>query len=123
MEDPNNCILYVGTPGSHFTGSEHALVANGIGVASVTAPESAITYVRNSPVRVVLLDDTAECNLPLLASCLKVSQPYLRIIALVSQNQTVPNVDTVLEKPIAVEDLLDAVNQNLAQCEAEAVPV
>ena len=122
MVDPNTRILYVGTPGSHINGRERALVANGIGVASVSAPESAVTYVRNAPVRVVLLDDTDNLDVQLLASCLKIAQPLLRIIAILSQKKAVPHVDTVLEKPIAVEDLLNAVHQNLARYEAEAEP-
>jgi DNA-binding NtrC family response regulator len=109
-------VLYVGTAGAQSIGRERALVASGIAVASVVAPEMAVTYVRSSNVRLVLLDDAMgqHCDLSLLAGSLKVASPSLRIIAMVSPGNPPRHVDTILEKPIAVEVLLHAVQMNLA---------
>ncbi|HEY3927480.1 MAG TPA: hypothetical protein VGL89_03810 [Candidatus Koribacter sp.] len=110
-----NSILYVGRSDAQSLGRERALVANGIRVASVSAPEAAVTYVKNSEVRVVLLDDAAPgVDLSSVAGSLKVANPGLRIIALTSSEDLPEYVDTVLQKPIELEKLLDAVQHNLA---------
>ena len=105
-------ILYVGAQGAHTNARERALVSSGIGVASVEAPESAVTFVKNSSVRVVLLDDDGAFDISQLAGCLKVAQPAVRIIALLSEERDIPHADMVLPKTVEVESLLTVIQQN-----------
>ncbi len=105
-------ILYVGAPGAHTNARERALVSCGIGVASVEAPESAVTFIKNSSVRLVLLDDEGGFDVSELAGCLKVAQPALRIIALTSSGEELPHADLVLPKSVEVEALLTVIQQN-----------
>ena len=114
MVEISNSILYVGTPGVDKSGREHALVASGIGVASVESPESAVSYVKNSDVRVVLLEDTETLNVALLASCLKIANPLVRVIALTNNHLRAPHVDTPIAKSASIETLLTAIRYNLA---------
>lgn len=114
MVDRARSILYVGTAGAHSVGRERALVASGIGIASVADPEMAVNSVRNSNIRLVLLDDAMRhCDLSQLAGWLKVACPSLKVIALVSPGYRVRHVDTILEKPVPIEVLLNAVQTNL----------
>ncbi len=114
MVESANSILYVGTPGIENNGRERALVASGIGVASVESPESAVSYVKNSNVRVVLLEDAGTLNVPLLASCLKIANPFVRVIALMPEHNGAEHVDMYLRKPVSIEALVNAIRQNLA---------
>ncbi len=115
MVDLANSILYVGEPGPQSLGHERALVASGIGVATVAAPETAVSYVRNTNVPLVLLDDeqVSDLNLSLFAGALKVASPSIKIIAMVAGGRP-RHVDTVLEKPCRLEALVRAVHHNLA---------
>ncbi|ABF42926.1 response regulator receiver protein [Candidatus Koribacter versatilis Ellin345] len=114
MVEITNSILYVGTPGVDNNCREHALVASGIGVASVESPESALSYVKNSGVSVVVLEDTGNMDVPLLASCLKVANPFVRVIALTNDPTSAPYVDTPIAKPVSIDILLKAIRYNLA---------
>ena len=115
MDDATNRVLQVGNSGSQGIGIERVLVASGIGVATVTTPESAVTYVKNSEIRVVLLDEaTAEMDISKLAGSLKIANPSLKVIALVSNGQPREYVDAILQKPIDLQVLLEVVQQNLA---------
>ena len=105
-------ILYVGAPGAHTNARERALVSSGIGVASVEAPESAVTFVKNSSVQVVLLDDDGAFDVSQLAGCLKVAQPAVRIIALLSDAKEIAHADMVLPKTVEVESRLTIIQQN-----------
>jgi len=117
--EKNNSILYLGNSSTENLSGERALVANGIGVAAVSAPEAAVSYVKNSEVRVVLLDEAAPgLDLSAVAGSLRVANPWLRIIALISSEDAPRYVDTVLQKPVDFEALLEAVQHNLALREA-----
>lgn len=118
MSDQSNRVLYVGSPDSESVGQERVLVASGISVSSVAAPESAVTYVRNSSVRVVLLDaDSQPFEVSSLAGALKVAHPAVRIIALSANEQPPSYVDTVIPKPVDLDALLAAVQHNLSLLE------
>ena len=106
-------ILYVGAAGTQDLGGERTFTDNGFGVASVTAPESAVTYVKNSNVQVVLLDELSNIDISKFAGSLKVASPFLKIIALVTSSHAPEHVDAVLRKPIDPTRLIAAVHQNL----------
>ncbi len=108
-----NCVLCVAEFDTKSIGRERALVAGGIGVACVGTPEAAVSYVKNSPVRVVLIDDAVAPEVSRLAGALKVASPDLRIIALTSSKEELLHVDAVLQKPIDLQALLRVVQQNL----------
>ena len=111
-------VLYIGPCGTESIGWERALVSGGLSVASVTAPESAVNYVKNCDVRVVLISDQGEFDVSMLAACLKIASPQLRIIALGQSNASVDHVDTVVEKPVSLEALVSAVQENLFEYES-----
>ena len=85
-------------------------------MATVAAPESAVAYVRQTNVRLVLLDDAQanDLDLSLFAGALKIASPSLKIIAMVASGEPPRYVDAVLEKPFDLEALLKAVHHNLA---------
>jgi len=120
MVENKNSILYVGTHGIDSNNRERALVASGFGVASVDSPEAAVTHVKNSGVLVVLLEDSGWLDIPLLASCLKTANPFVRIVALTSHDVASAYIDTLLPKPVSVESLLQAIHNNLAISRAAA---
>ena len=115
MESQSNRVLYVGSADTESVGQERVLVASGISVSSVEAPESAVTYLRNTAVRVVLLDaESHSCEVSSLAGAMKVARPAIRIIALTAAEQSPDHVDAVLTKPVDLDALLAAVQHNLS---------
>lgn len=113
-------VLSVADFGVQSIGRERALVAGGIGVATVISPEMAVSYVKNTRVRVVLIDDAVTPDLSNVAGALKIARPNLYIIALASTGEALEHVDTVLLKPVGFQELLAAVQLNLESLEAAA---
>lgn len=111
MLDSNNKVLFVGTANGHGS----VLVRHGITVESVAQPEDAVTYLKHTPVPLVLLDSTQlSVDLSSLAGCLKIAFPFVKVIVLTASGQKPANVDTVLMQSVASDVFLTVVQQHLS---------
>lgn len=111
MLDPNQTVLFVGAANGHG----RLLAQHGIGVESIAQPEDAVTYLKQTPVPVVLLDgNQLSVDLSSLAGCLKIACPFVKVIALTASSQRPTHVDAVLMESVASEVFLTVVQQHLS---------